>query len=233
MLFDLEALTEKEDIQKVIKELSSTCLACRLSFLHPYNRGILYRGNPMAKVAVLAEAPGDKETEAGQPLVGASGREWERWAQSIGLNTTKDVFHTNVIQCQPYKVMREGKMAQEAPDRDEIKACFVPRALRILKAMPNLEVVITLGWVGAKALLGGEPKARSHEGNWFESNTLPGVAIFCLVHPAYVLRDPTPEKDLRVAECMRAFKREYLDTGKCKQLAQEVKAKREEITHGS
>lgn len=223
MLFDIEQLCGKEDISKVLKELNVNCTACRLSLLHPHNRGLLVRGNPLARIGVLAEAPGDKETEMGQPLVGASGKEWNRWAEAIGLNTNKDCFHTNVIQCQPYKSMKEGKMQQEAPDRDEISACWVPRGLRVLKALPNLEVVITLGWVAAKAILGGEPKGKSHEGNWYETTALPGIAIFCMPHPSGILREPSPEKDARVAECMRAFKREYLDSRKCYLLAQEIK----------
>jgi uracil-DNA glycosylase family 4 len=225
MLFNIDEVG-KEDIKAVLKELSTTCTACRLSFLHPYNRGILVRGNPLAKIGVLAEAPGDKETEQGMPLVGNSGKEWDHWARAIGMDTNIDCFHTNVIQCQPHKVMKEGKMSQEAPDKDEIQACWIPRGLRIIKAMPNLEVVITLGWVAAKAILGSEPKARTHEGNWYESTTLPGIGIFCMPHPAFILREPTPDKDSRVAESMRAFKREYLDSGKCRLLAQEIKEKR-------
>lgn len=226
LLFDLEALTEKEEVRSVLKQLSTTCTACRLALLHPYNRGILVRGNPEAKIGVLAEAPGDKETEQGKPLVGPSGKEWDHWAASIGLNSNEDCFHTNVIQCQPQKVMREGKMAQEAPDKDEIKSCWIPRGLRTLKAMPNLETVITLGWVAAKAVLGGEPKGKTHQGNWYESDVLPGIAIFCLPHPAFILRDPNPEKDAAVSQAMKAFKREYLDTKKCYNLAQQVKEKR-------
>jgi len=225
LLFNIDELC-RESIRDVLKQLSVNCQACRLSFLHPHNRGLLTRGNPEAAIGVLAEAPGDKETELGQPLVGNSGREWDRWAKAIGLDTNQHCFHTNVIQCQPGKVEREGKMAQEAPDKDEIKACWVPRGLRVLKAMPNLEVVITLGWVAAKALLGGEPKSKTHEGNWYESTALPGIAVFCLPHPAFILREPTPEKDSKVAEAMKAFKREYLETKKCFILAQEVKAAR-------
>lgn len=226
MLFSLDSIG-KEEVTSVIKGLSTTCDSCRLSLIHPYNRGLLFRGNPEAKIAVLAEAPGDRETELGQPLVGKSGKEWDRWAREINLDTKNDVFHTNVIQCQPPKAMSEGKMQQMAPDKDEIKACFIPRALRVLKAMPNLECVITLGWVAAKAVLGGEPKSRSHEGQWFESNALPGIAVFCLVHPSFVLRDPTPEKDARVAECMKAFRREFLESDKCVKLAREVKEQRD------
>jgi uracil-DNA glycosylase len=92
--------------------------------------------------------------------------------------------------------------------------------------MPNLEVVITMGWVAAKALLGGEPKQKTHEGYWFETTALPGIPVFCLPHPAGILREPSPEKDARVAECMKAFKREYLDSKKCFLLAQEIKEQR-------
>lgn len=225
-LFNIEAFG-KEDIQTVLKSLSVNCTACRLSLLHPHNRGLLVRGNPEANIAVIAEAPGDQETERGQPLVGKSGQEWDRWANTIGLDTNKQCFHTNVVQCQPDKVLKEERYQQEPPDKDEIGACWIPRGLRVLKAMPNLEVVITLGWVAAKTILGGEPKGRTHEGNWFESTAIPGIPIFCMVHPSFVLRDPTPEKDSRVSECMKAFKREYLDNKKCFHIAQQVKAKRE------
>lgn len=233
MLFNIDELVGKENIDVALKELNVNCTACRLSLLHPHNRGLLVRGNRLARIGVLAEAPGDKETELGQPLVGNSGKEWDRWAKAIGLDTSKDCFHTNIIQCQPPKVEKEGKMQQEAPDKDEIRACWVPRGLRVLKAMPNLEVVITLGWVAAKGLLGGEPKGKSHEGNWYESDALPGIAIYCMPHPAGILREPSPEKDARVAENMKAFKREYIDSKKCFILSQEVKAKRDANAYNS
>lgn len=226
LLFDLNNL-DKENIEDALKAVNVNCTACRLSFLHPHNKGLLVRGKPTASIAVLAEAPGDRETEQGMPLVGPSGREWDRWAKGIGIDTNKDCFHTNVLQCQPYKSLKEEKLQQEAPDKDEIKACWVPRGLRVIKAMPNLEVVITLGWVAAKAMLGGEPKQKTHEGNWYETTVLPGIPVFCLPHPAGILREPSPEKDARVIECMRAFKREYMDNRKCYLLAQEIKHKRE------
>lgn len=226
MLFDLDAILGKEDIKGVCKELSSTCHACRLSLIHPYNHGLLVRGNTDARIGVIAEASGDKETEQGKPLVGPTGKEWDRWAKSIGLDSNRDCFHTNVIQCQPQKVLKDDRMSQEAPDKDEIAACWIPRGLRVLKAMPNLEAVICLGWVAAKALLGGEPKGKTHQGNWYESTALPGIAIFCLPHPSFILRDPTPEKDKGVEQALKAFKREYLDNRKCFLLAQQIMEKR-------
>jgi uracil-DNA glycosylase len=213
-LFDI--IEEQEDVNTVIKELSHTCTSCRLSILHPMNKGLIHRGNPLAKIAVIAEAPGDTETERGIPLVGRSGQEFERWMQILKLNPRKDLWISNVISCQPDKIMKEGRMQQDHPKPDEIAACFAPRTMRVLKAMPNLEVVITMGWVAAKALLGGDPGIKTHEGQWFESSLLPGRAIFCLVHPAYVLRqkDNNPDAAGPTERCLDYFKYEYLDGNK-------------------
>jgi uracil-DNA glycosylase family 4 len=223
-LMDLVA-AEKEDVRVVLKDLLRTCSACRLSMIHPENRGLIWRGNPDAKIAVIGEAPGDTETEMGLPLIGPSGKEWERWAKFLQLDTKVDCLLTNVVQCQPAKKKIDGRLQQQSPEKDEITTCFGSRCLRVMKAMPNLEVVMTLGWVAAKALLGGDPKARTHEGGWFYTNILPGVAVFCLVHPAYILRDPSPEKSSKVEHCLRLFKQEYLVSKKVLALAQQAKEK--------
>jgi uracil-DNA glycosylase family 4 len=231
MRFNLLELApvDQEDIKLVMAELTHTCTACHLSFLHPDNRGMIWRGNAQAKIAVIGEAPGDTETEMGLPMVGPSGQEWERWAQFLGLDTKLDCWISNVLQCQPAKSMVKDKQGtrpvQDSPHRDEIQACFGPRSLRVLKAMPNLECVVTLGWVAAKALLGGEPRSKSHEGNWFYTNLLPGIPVFCLVHPSYLIRDPTPDKLAKVHNCLRAFRREYLESNKAVNLAKQAKEK--------
>jgi uracil-DNA glycosylase len=207
----------KEDIRDVLKQVSQTCQACRLGVIfHPNNRGMIWRGNPDAKIAVVGEAPGDNETQQGLPLVGKSGKLWTKWAGYLGLDEKKDCFITNVIQCQPDKTRdsKSGKSSQRPPDQDELNACFGPRCLRCLRAMPNLEIVITLGWVAAKAILGGEPITKTHENKWFKTSILPGVGVFCMVHPSYVLREPNPEKTGRVHNGLNAFKKEYLDLKK-------------------
>jgi uracil-DNA glycosylase family 4 len=207
----LELEEEKEDITQVMKQLSSTCNSCRLSALHPDNRGIIWRGSVYGRIAVIGEAPGDKETERGAPLVGPSGQEWERWASIMKIDTSSDCFLTNIVQCQPAKTEVKGKMSQSAPDDKEISTCFPNRCLRILKALPNLEVVITLGWVAASALLGETASTKSHEGQWFVSDLLPGVPIFCLVHPSFILREPSLEKTKALEYNLGLFYREYVD----------------------
>jgi uracil-DNA glycosylase family 4 len=220
---------EKEDIQQVMKEVRTHCTSCRLSLLHPTNPGLIYRGNPLAEIACIAEAPGDKETEKGIPLVGKSGMLFEKWMEFLDLDTKKEVFISNVVHCQPPKDKIEpGKPpAQRNPDATEVKACWGMHTYRVLKAMPNLKVVWTMGLISAAAILGGEPTIKTVDGKWFESSLLPGVAVFCTVHPSYILREPSMEKDGVMRNHLINFKREFLTADTVTPLAQGIKQVRE------
>jgi uracil-DNA glycosylase family 4 len=224
----------KESVGDVLGELSKNCSSCRLALIHPNNRGILYRGNPNAKIAMLGEAPRNGETEKGVPWLGPQGKELDKWIRYINLDPHKDVFLLNTIQCQPPKEERNHKLQQREPHRDEIGACFGPRALRVLRAMPNLEVVITLGWVAAKSMLSPyappqeSPKSKSHEGQYFESSYLPGVVVVCMQDPDQLIFKDVPEKKATVVKYLDYFKREYLQSRKVVGLAQAAREAREE-----
>jgi uracil-DNA glycosylase family 4 len=223
------------NVLDIIRELSTNCSNCRLAQLHPQNPGLVSRGNPQARIAVVGIAPGDAETEKGVPLVGPSGKEFEKWMRFINISTATDTYVTNLVQCQPPKKLdnKSDRMKQRDPDRDEITACFGPRTMRILHAMPKLEVVITLGWLPALQFLGSGPNedqvpgSKTHEGQWFETSLLPGKGIFCLSHPAELLYSDSPEKRMIIENCLRRFKREYLESGRILQLIQKARTTRE------
>jgi uracil-DNA glycosylase len=223
----------KEDVGQVLGQLSTKCGDCRLSLVHPNNRGILYRGNPYSQIAILGEAPRNGETEKGVPLLGAQGKELDKWIRFIGLDPYKEVFILNTIQCQPPKEMRNHKLQQREPLRDEIGAWFGPRALRVIRAMPNLRVVMTLGWISAKAMLDpyaaptDAPKPKSHEGQYFESSYLPGVIIYCMQDPDQVVFKDVPDKKATIVKYLEYFKRECLESGKIKELAKQAQEARE------
>lgn len=218
---------EKQDVADVMAQVTVNCDDCRLAALHPANKGLCYRGNVNAKIAVLYEAPHDAETERGVVLIGHTGKEFERWMRILNLNSREELFMTAVIQCQPPKVKKNGVMLQREPDSAEIRACFGPRALRVLRAMPNLETVITLSWSAAKALLGPNVKAKTHDAQWFESSLLPGIPIFCLPDPNWVIQKFTPERDGTIKRDLDYFRREFLMEHKTTALALEAKADRE------
>jgi DNA polymerase len=218
---------EKENVLTVIKDLSFPCYDCRLGHCQnpKYNKGFIWRGNPNARIALVSIMPGPKEMASGKPLTGGSGELSDKWFKTLSLDTNVDMFVTNVVQCKPPDVKKEGgEESQREPEMDELAACFPGRCLRVLRAMPNLEVVITMGWTAARCLLGGSPTEATHMGHWYTTSLLPGKAVFCLVHPAAILRDsePTPaalDKRYKVMKCLQKFKRQYLDTKKVVQLA--------------
>jgi DNA polymerase len=219
---------EQEDVKDVMKSLAVSCENCRLGLLHPTNRGLIYRGNPLAKLAFVHEAPRDSETERGVAMIGSHGKEFERWMQLLGLDTRNDVFITTVVQCQPPREEKAGKMTQREPDESEVSSCFGPRCLRVFRAMPNLEVVVTLGWPAARAFLGGKPIAKTHDSQWFETSLLPGKPLFCMVDPVWVVRDPSPEKSTAVERSLTLFQREYLKERWVVGMAADAQAVREE-----
>lgn len=223
----------KEDVREVLKTLSVNCKDCRLSLIHPFNQGIIHRGNPFAKVAILGEAPRNGETEKGVPWVGAAGKELDKWIREMTLDPYKDVFIMNTVQCQPPKEARAGKLQQREPHRDEIGACFGPRTLRVLRAMPNLKILVTLGWVAAKAILApyaapqDSPKPKTHEGQYFETSYLPGVPVFCLQDPDQLIFKDVPDKKATVYKFLDYFKHEFIQSTKILELAQKAREDRE------
>ena len=204
---------ERESATDVVRELRSSapCQNCRLSLLHPNNRGVMYRGDINAKIAVLDIAPRSTEMMAGSPLVGKSGQEFEKWMRYLNIVTKSDIFVTSIVQCQPpQKKEKDGTSAQRMPLQDEIAACWYPRTLRLIQAMPNLECIMTLGFAAAKAMLGGDPISKTHEGRWFVSSLIPGIPVFCMDHPEESLAKPTPEKKGKTKVILDCFRREYL-----------------------
>jgi DNA polymerase len=217
-MLNLPIINDKEDVLTVIKDLSTECFDCRLGYIQEKNRGLVHRGNPQARIALISEMPGPKEMIKGKPLVGASGQLSDKWFSYIGLNTNEHMWVCNIVQCKPPDVTKKDETSQRDPDITEIAACFPNRCLRVLKAMPNLEIIITMGWVAACAFMGQKVGEKSHMGSWNISSLVPGKAIFCLPHPASMLRDPNPDQEGKLVECLDNFKREYIDTTKIKDL---------------
>lgn len=66
----------------------------------PFGPIVPSHGPHNASIAIIAEAPGDRESERLQPLVGPSGYELRRMLRTIGINLD-DCFRTNTFSRQP------------------------------------------------------------------------------------------------------------------------------------
>ena len=187
-------------------------------------------------MAVIYMAPRDAETERGVALIGGQGRLFERWCSFLKLDSKKDMFILPVIHCQPEKVPdKQGDTVQREPDKTEISSCFGPKTLRVLRAMPNLEVIMLVGWNVCDVFLGvenGKSGYKANGGQWFETSLLPGIPVFCMQDLLWQTNPASETKDAVIENWLTYFGREYLELDMIKPLAKQAQQKREEQGRG-
>ena len=158
------------------------CKRCKLS--QGRTHLVFGEGSPSARLVFVGEGPGAEEDAAGRPFVGEAGKLLTKIIESgMGLKR-EDVYICNVVKCRPPH--------NRDPEADEVQTClpFLKQQLRIIKP----EVICTLGRIAAQSLLGREFKITQERGNWFSFMGTPLMATF---HPAYILRNPSRERQLK------------------------------------
>jgi hypothetical protein len=225
-LFDLgleEAPVQQADPKELVKSyVASSCIACPLKKLSPNNPGFIGRGSFSARIGVLVDMPSADDMTCRQALSDLGGSPWQKWVQYLNLNE-KDTFVTHVVQCktqaeQPKKAKGKGKKVEDdkpikvrMPDLQDAHTCFYKKALPVLKAIPTLEIVLALGALPIRMLLGEDYKSKENEGNFYLSDILPGVPIFCLEHPRdYAIAGDN--KKARLWTNLDIFAHKYLKT---------------------
>lgn len=231
-LFDLgledPAELASQTAQEIAKGFASLapCNLCPLYRLSPNNPGIIMRGSFKAKIAVLTDMPSAADMMVQQALTDLGHSGWQSWVQYLNLSEN-DVFITHVVQCKtqmdaPKPKKKPGKAPKDQvkekpakvrmPDPKDADACFYRKALPILKALPNLEAVLAIGTLPVEMLLCQDYKSKEHEGNFYLSDLLPHVPIFCLEHPRDYAAGGDQKKG-RLSMCLDVFAQKYIATG--------------------
>ena len=141
---------------------------------------VFARGNPLAKIMLVGEAPGRDEDLAGEPFVGRSGKLLDLMLASIGLDNSS-VYIANIIPWRP--------PGNRTPTPQETQTClpFVRRQIELV----NPEVLVCLGNPSSQGILGTREGIMRTRGRWMDydtgSRTIRAMATF---HPAYLLRSP-------------------------------------------
>lgn len=142
-------------------------------------------GNPSAPIMFIGEAPGRDEDLRGLPFVGRSGQLLDRMLATIGLDRT-GMYITNVLPWRP--------PGNRAPTAAEIAAClpFLERHI----ALTRPDVLVFLGGIAAKALLGVTDGIMRLRGRWLtyavDGREIPALPMF---HPAFLLRQPARKRE--------------------------------------
>lgn len=151
------------------------------------SRAVFADGNPEAPVMFVGEAPGADEDRQGLPFVGVSGQLLDRMLASIGLARSANAYITNIVFWRP--------PGNRAPTDEEIACClpFVRRHIELV----DPQVLVLVGGMSAKTLLGKPTGITRLRGHWYDYET-PGlsrpVPTTALFHPAYLLRSPDQKR---------------------------------------
>ena len=151
-------------------------------------------GNPNAEIMFIGEAPGADEDREGVPFVGRAGQLLDKMLAAIGLDRGK-VYIANVVPWRP--------PGNRTPTPLETAAClpFTRRQIELV----NPKILVCLGAASAQTLLGGKEGIMRLRGRWFAySAGDTEIRALAMLHPAFLLRQPTHKKlawqDLRMLD---------------------------------
>jgi uracil-DNA glycosylase family 4 len=150
--------------------------------LHELSSNLVFgEGNPDANLVIIGEAPGEDEDLQGRPFVGRAGQLLDRILESARIER-EDIYITNILKYRP--------PGNRNPKPEEIIASE-PLLLEQLKLI-RPQIIGTLGNFPTQYFAGTKDGITKTRGKWFEWH---GVRVYPMFHPAYLLRNPSREKN--------------------------------------
>jgi len=174
---------------EAVRESLGDCRRCDLC--EGRRRIVFGDGNPDADIMFIGEGPGEQEDLRGLPFVGRAG---ELLTQMIekGMEITRaDTYICNIVKCRPPN--------NRNPLPPEVAACRPFLDGQIDAVAPR--VIVTLGKPAASLLLDRDVAITRERGTW---QTYRDIPLMPTLHPAYVLRQYTPENRRAVWEDLKA-----------------------------
>ena len=172
-----------------VREVLGECTRCRLS--EGRGRLVFGDGNPHADLLFVGEGPGAEEDKRGLPFVGRAGELLTSMIEK-GLEIPRsEVYICNIVKCRPPD--------NRTPLADEVSTCqpFLDGQIAAVKP----KVIIALGKPAASLLLGREVAITRLRGSWHEYH---GIPLMPTLHPAFILRQYTPENRRAVWSDLKA-----------------------------
>ena len=145
------------------------------------NHIVLGTGNQNACVMFIGEGPGADEDMQGEPFVGKAGQLMNKALEALEINRN-ELYITNIVKCRPPQ--------NRNPEKEEAIACM--DYLRSQVILVNPKIIVLLGSVALKHILGEEYGITSVRGKWIEKR---GIWYMPTFHPAALLRDENKKID--------------------------------------
>ena len=129
----------------------------------------------------IGEGPGADEDKQGIPFVGRAGKLMNMAFEAIGLKR-EEVYIANIVKCRP--------PGNRNPEDDEATVCLNYLRNQVILVKPK--IVVLLGSVALKNILGKEYGITASRGKWVEKR---GIWYMPTWHPAALLRDENKKID--------------------------------------
>jgi uracil-DNA glycosylase family 4 len=147
-------------------------------------------GAPDADLMFVGEGPGENEDRQGLPFVGRAGELLTKMIEAgMGLSRSS-VYICNIVKCRP--------PGNRTPLPTEVAACRPFLDGQIQAVAPK--VIVTLGKPASSLLLERDIAITRVRGTW---HSYRGIPVMPTLHPAYILRQYTPENRRLVWEDLK------------------------------
>ena len=162
-----------------LEEACNNCTKCKLC--NNRHNVVIGTGNKNAKIMFIGEGPGADEDIQGVPFVGKAGKLMDKAFDGIGIRR-EEIYIANIVKCRPPN--------NRNPEDEEANSCkeYLESQIKLV----NPEIIVLLGSVALKNILGKEYGITSSRGKWFEKD---GIKYMPTFHPAALLRDETKKID--------------------------------------
>ena len=167
---------------ETFEELEKSIINCQKCKLYKGRTNIVFGvGNKNAEIMFIGEGPGADEDRLGEPFVGRAGKLMNMALEAIGLKR-EEIYIANIVKCRPPQ--------NRNPEQDETMACLNYLRNQVILVKPK--IIVLLGSVALKNILGKEYKITASRGNWIEQK---GILYMPTWHPAALLRDEAKKID--------------------------------------
>jgi DNA polymerase len=182
-----------------LREVACSCQKCPLA---PTRTNVVVeRGDRNAKILIIGEAPGEQEDLSGLPFVGKSGQLLDKILESVGFDTSKDVYICNTVKCRPPN--------NRVPTEVETTTCK-PYLLEQIRLV-DPKIILLTGATSLKSILGEKLGITKVRGKWYEWE---GRLVMPIFHPSYLLRNQSREQGSPkwlTWQDVKAIKAKYLE----------------------
>lgn len=164
------------------ESLKKVCLDCKQCALSKTRTNVVFgRGNPNTKIFIIGEGPGHNEDMEGLAFVGRAGKLLDAAFQSVGIDTNRDCYISNIVKCRPPN--------NRKPQKEEIESCstWLDQQINLI----NPKIIVLAGSTAVESYLNIKEPISKIRGKWIERD---GRKVMPIFHPSYLLRNPSKEK---------------------------------------